>query len=1060
MCVLSCLSMTATQFTQEEARQVAQQFLKQKGDKVSTTKATKVVPIKKVKRTTASNNDSKTMVYAVNMGKNEGFVLVAGNGHRNDVIGYSDHGALDAQKMPSNMLSWLESYMACAGDDVNAASTPRSTPSGIPTKTPIQPLLTSKWGQDAPYNGQTPIIDNEHCPTGCTITAMAQVMNYHKWPKAATKAIPAYTPTNSEGTSYPSLPALEPTTFNWENIYPSYEDGEDGSEVARLHKYLGTASCTNYGIGGSSATGYKALLGLIKYFDYDASGHAVWRSERSYNEWVDMLYAELQAKRPVMFSGTSIDAAHSFVVDGYDEDDYFHVNWGWDGTSDGYYRVILMDPKEQGTGGSPNNEAYISGQVAFFDVKPNSGGVGTPPRLTVLTNCLLTDPNGTGDFTTPGTESSSSYYENNGYIVYPQMNSHNFNIESGEYELGCRLIKDDGSVAMDYTWDQSANFPANSGFNGHAKLIYIDPVPNPELTDGNYKMFFTSRLKGSDTWQIDKGSESHYTIINLNHAARKLTARAVSLDPKLTIKEVNLEPETPIVNKPCVMTFKVQNTGTGTFNGTLEMFNLDVSASFSFMTCDIEPGETKDINMRVIPKKVGTTNYEILKDNVEKIYTGSFTVAESPAANSNCDLTITHQVTNAQGTEIAAPKAKIDLTITNNSDQNYYGGIFIYCIKYTGNNSELTHAMYPETIPAHQTVVLHRESPELTGGERYRFSIRYIKNGREIEQDISDVYYTTVPYYISYDAEGKESFKRWTANLQPDATECAIDLTSSPEVTSVNTSANPNLIIYAADDSPLTGNNIVKKEHAENVKLSDQYPYFIQYPFTANHISYTRTPERYYDAVNNKGWTTLVLPFAATSCHATIDGVVKPLNWHTSSVNGDILLATYQYENGSEMIFGFPESTLKSFTPYILGVPLTLNRGSSLMNVPITFSADNEDLNIDNAAITGRNYKMKGTLKPIKDEEDIYVLNADGSAFVLGTHSVNPFDSYFVPISSLTPADMLTISLYFDTPTSIGEITDQQQTDLQGPYYNLNGQRVSTPSRGIYIVNGKKVVIK
>lgn len=1059
LCVLSCLSMTAAQFTQEQAKQVALQFSKQKVSKVSTPMVTKVVPIKEVKSSAASNNDSKTLVYAVNMGKDEGFVLVAGNGYSNDVIGYSDHGVLDTQNMPSNMRSWLESYMACAGDDVNAVSAPRSTPPGTSTKTAIKPLLTSKWGQGQPYNGGTPIIDDEHCPTGCTITAMAQVMNYHKWPKAATQAIPAYTPDNSGGTSYPSLPALEPTTFNWENIYPSYEDGEDGTEVARLLKYLGTASCTNYGSAGSSATGYKALLGMIKYFDYDAGGHAVWRSERSYNEWVDMLYAELQAQRPVMFSGTSIDAAHSFVVDGYDEDDYFHVNWGWDGTSDGYYRVILMDPKEQGTGGSPNNEAYISGQVAFFDVKPNSGGV-SHPRITVLTNHLLTDPNGTGSYTTPGTESISPYYENSGYMVYPQMNSHNYNIENGVFELGCRLIKDDGSVTIDYPWDQSANFPANSGFVGHAKIIYIDPIANPQLTDGNYKMYFTSRMKGSDTWQIDKDSENHYMIINLNHAAGKLTTTAVSLDSKLTIKAVKLEPETPIVNVPCIMTFTVQNTGTGTFQGTLEMFNLDASKPLSFMTCDIEPGETKDINMRVIPKNVGTTNYEILKDNVDNIYTGSFTVAESAAASSNCDLTITHQVTNAQGTEIAAPKAKIDLTITNNSDQNYYGGIFIYCIKYTGNNSESTHNVYVETIPAHQTVVLHRESPGLTGGERYRFSTRYIKNGREIEQDIPDVYYTTVPYYISYDAEGKEDFKRWAANLQPDATECAIDLTSSPEVTSVNTSANPNLIIYASDDSPLTGDNIVKKEQAENVKLSDQYPYYIPFPFTAVHISYTRTPERYCDAVVNKGWTTLVLPFAATNCHATIDGVVKPLSWCTNDADGDLLLATYQYENGSEMIFGFPESTLKSFTPYILGVPSTLNRGSSLMNVPITFSADNEGLNIDNTAITGRNYKMKGTFKPIKDEKDIYVLNADGSAFVLGTHSVNPFNSYFVPISSQTPADRLTINLYIDIPTSISEIVESKSNELQGPYYNLNGQRVSRPSKGIYIVNGKKVIIK
>ena len=1058
MCLLTCLAMTAAQFTQEQAKQAAEQFLKQKVSKVSTIKATKVVPIKQAK-SSATNNESKIMAYAVNMGKNDGFVLVVGSDHSNDIIGYCDHGSIDAQNMPSNMRSWLESYMASANEDVNAASTPRSSPPRIPTKTPIQPLLTSKWGQSEPYNGQTPIIDDMHCYTGCTITAMAQVMYYHKWPKTATQAIPAYTPNNSGGTSYPSLPALEPTTFNWDNIYPSYEYGEDGTEVARLFKYIGTASCADYGTSATSATGYKALAAAIKYFDYDASAHAVWRRERSYNEWVDMLYAELKANRPVMFSGTSVDGAHSYVVDGYDENDFFHVNWGWDGTSDGYYKVILMDPKEQGIGGSTNNEAYIADQVGFFGVKPNSGGDNYSPSLTVLKNYLYTDANGTGDYTTPGMVSVSPYYNGYGYLVTPAFDSHNFNIDAAEFELGSRLIKDDGSVVVDFIWSQSANFAPNMGFIDHSRPIYLNPIADTYLTDGNYKMYFTSKLKTSDTWQINKESENHYTIINLDHAAGKLTATAVSLEPELVIKEVKFNPETPVVNKPCVMTLKVENTGTGTFHGDLGMFNQDLSGALSYMTCDIEPGETIDLNMRIVPKKTGTINYEIKKNRVIPIYTGTMTVAEN-VETSNCDLTITHQVVNAEGTEIAAPKAMLALTVTNNSDNNYSGAIYIYCFKYTGDEGNMVSTSYVETIPAHQTVVLHRESPELTGGDSYRFSTMYIKNGQEIEQDIPETYYTTVPYYISYDAYAKESTKRWSATLQPDATECAIDLTVAPEVTSVNTSANPNLIIFVSDDSPLTGDNIVKKEQAENVKLSDQYPYYIPFPFKANHISYTRTPERYYDVEGNKGLTTLVLPFAATSCHATLDGVVKPLNWYTNSADGDIMLATYQYENGSDMIFGLPETTLKSFIPYILGVPSTLNRGSSLANAPITFSADNVELNIGNPAITGRNYMMKGTFSPIKDEEDIYVLNADGSAFVYGTHSVNPFNAYFERISSQTPADMLTISLYIDTPTSISEIIDQQQKDLQGPYYNLNGQRVSRPSKGIYIVNGKKVIIK
>ena len=92
---------------------------------------------------------------------------------------------------------------------------------------------------------------------------------------------------------------------------------------------------------------------------------------------------------------------------------------------------------------------------------------------------------------------------------------------------------------------------------------------------------------------------------------------------------------------------------------------------------------------------------------------------------------------------------------------------------------------------------------------------------------------------------------------------------------------------------------------------------------------------------------------------------------------------------------------------------------SSAQHVPITFSADNVEVVAAKSPVTGRDYKMMGTLSPIKDKENIYVLNTDGSNFVLGTHSVNPFHAYFVPIGAQTPASNLTINMYVDIPTSI-----------------------------------------
>lgn len=206
--------MTAAQFSQEQAKHAAEQFVEQKVGKIASISEIKALPFVHT-WSFADNNDCEVMAYAVNLGNNDGFVLVVGNDESNDILGYCDHGTFDEQQMPPNMRSWLENYMACAAavKDVNTARSLRSAP-GVPTKTPIAPLLKCQWNQDAPYNDQCPVIDGQHCATGCTNTAMAQVMFYHKWPAGTTATIPSYIPDNSGWcctASRPSLLKAKPT---------------------------------------------------------------------------------------------------------------------------------------------------------------------------------------------------------------------------------------------------------------------------------------------------------------------------------------------------------------------------------------------------------------------------------------------------------------------------------------------------------------------------------------------------------------------------------------------------------------------------------------------------------------------------------------------------------------------------------------------------------------------------------------------------------------------------------------------------------------------------------
>ncbi len=1046
MCALTSLVMVASPISRERARQAAERFVAQRNAE-SITPATAI----KVALPDAVDADAQVAVYAVNLGNNEGFVLVGGNDLTDEIIGYCDHGTFDAQLMPANMRAWLESYVAStsATGNGNVARTKRA-PGRFAVKTPIAPMLDCKWNQDAPYNDRCPLVGKEHAATGCTITAMAQVMYYHKWPQQVSTPIPGYTPDNSQGTNYPTLEALEATTFNWDKIYPTYNFGEDGTEVARLFIYLGTATQANYATE-TAVTVHSALEAMVKYFRYDASAKTEWRRQHSYDEWIDMLYAELQANRPVLFSGTATAAGHTFVVDGYDEEDFFHVNWGWGGMSDGYYKVVLMDPKEQGA--ETSSDSFSFDQIALFGVRPDEG-LSNTPRLTVLKNQLLCADE-SGEYNKRSNESRSPYYEN-GYIVFPVMNSYNFNSITAEFDLGSRLVKNDGSVTRDFKWDPS-NFKPDDGFDDHSKPIYLNPETDRALTDGDYKLYFTSKLKTADEWQLDEGSEDHYVTIHLDHAKRELTAVSVSNDPKLTLKHIQFTPATPIVNKPCEVTITVHNEGTGAYHGNLGLsYDKDGSSEWlNALGCDVKPGETATIKLSYTPKTAGVLKYNVSAN--DQLYNGSVTIVESEATD-DCDLTITHKVTNAEGTEIPSSRAKLDVTVTNNSDKTYEGDIYVNCIKWIGENSDTETSQKKETIPPHTTVVLHRESPELIGALEYSFYTMYMKGEQEIEQDHGTTHYSVASYYTAYDAQGNATDHRLTSTLQPDATVCAVKLTNSAPVTSLNTSANPNMIIITESYSKLTGDNIIKGKQAENIKLTDGLPFYCPINFNAHHISYTRTAEATFDLKGMKGWSTIVLPFAATSCQATIDGVATPLKWYTDHNKGDIMLATYQYENDNTMEYGLPESSLMPCHPYLLGVPANTSSGKSLTNAPITFSADEVEVATAKAIITGRDYKMVGTFTGLSSSENIYVLDSEGAAFVPGAQSVSPFRAYFMPIGTPTPASKLSISLSTDTHSGINDIIDEQPACAPSVYYNLNGQRVTRPGKGIYIVDGKKVV--
>ncbi|MBP5712790.1 MAG: C10 family peptidase, partial [Prevotella sp.] len=561
--------MTAAPVTAEQAKQAAIKFLNHKS---SNRRAAKALNLQRPILNAVSINE-RPMVYAFNVGDNDGFVLVSGSDLTDEVIGYSDHGTFDEQEMPDTMRSWLESYAKAVRQmEVNGKALNKTTKR--PVKSPIAPMLTSKWNQNTPYNILCPVLPNgKRCATGCTNTAFAQIMYYHKWPKEATKAIPEYN-INSKDTNYPIMPALEPTTFDWDKMSPTYDDnnennvGKDTMEIAKLMLYVGCANMSYYG-EQTSATGFDAIDGLKKYFGYDSNAQIVWRSMCNYEQWVDMLYAELVNNRPVPFSGDCKDNGHSFIIDGYDEEDYFHVNWGWGGMSDGYFKVSLLDPKEQGTGGSANNEAYSMRQVAFIGVQPPKGqGTVQPNTLTVEKAEVYYAPKGDNSYDALGQESSSPYFQK-GYFIAPSILVYNNNSKNRKYDMGVRLIKYDQTYSKDYFWDTTDEIGVNLSYiTPFSYNIYLDPNKDPYLTSGDYTMYFICRKQPSEEWLGLINWEKHYIKIHIDNDKAIMTSKVISDYPILDIPSIDFD-TTPTAGNPTEVKFTLQNLGTAAYHGDI-----------------------------------------------------------------------------------------------------------------------------------------------------------------------------------------------------------------------------------------------------------------------------------------------------------------------------------------------------------------------------------------------------------------------------------------------------------------------------------------------------------
>ncbi|MBO5612945.1 MAG: BspA family leucine-rich repeat surface protein [Prevotella sp.] len=337
----------ASPITETEAQQKASDFM---SDRKSNGKIlqSKAIIADTPKFITAESCDA---FYVFNNETSGGYVIVSADDRMPAVLGYSYTGTFKSDEIPENMRAWLNGYVEeyefmLEHDDATAVSTTSVTGEKI------YPLLTTKWNQSYPYNAKCPTIDGSHAPTGCVATAMAQIMYYHQWPKQTTKTIPSYT----TYTNKIIVPSIGVTAIDWDNMFLTYSDDRysDGSNVmysaeqveaiSTLFNLCGTSIEMDYEAGGSGASTIAAKEALVNYFGYESSSISYkQRSSYSLSNWNQIIYDEIKENRPVMYSGNDQFGGHAFIIDGYDKDDYFHVNWGWSGNDDNYFLLNSLN---------------------------------------------------------------------------------------------------------------------------------------------------------------------------------------------------------------------------------------------------------------------------------------------------------------------------------------------------------------------------------------------------------------------------------------------------------------------------------------------------------------------------------------------------------------------------------------------------------------------------------------------------------------------------------------------------------------------------------------------
>ena len=453
-----------------------------------------------------SKSADKTCFYVFNAGEDDGFVIIGGDEAAREILGYCDHGSFDYETAPANFKWWLGQYTEQIAHAEKAGVTGARRAKAETNRPNIANLIPSKWNQFAPYNNlvvsETKRQLGNNAPefvTGCVATAMAQIMYKYKYPS---RGIGSHTYHPAKYSNLTFSANFEETDYDWSHMtdtYSSNSTGVSADAVATLMFHAGVSIDMNYDTqrnGGSSASGEYIGNALVNYFGYDKSVRNEFREYYTDEAWENLVYDELAAGRPVLYSGkVENGGGHQFICDGY-EDGLFLINWGWGNLYDGSFPLTgtgALLPEGQGAGGSDG--AYTENQMITLDVMPATSENMERPHIA---HTKISGVNSL--FLTVGSETSDDNiaYDRSANIESCALHSTVYNISclTTNFDYGVKAI---GSKGQIYYSTSKTNQSLDFHYYWQSEELPFDPTDWEEDT---YELHPVCRVAGGsdDDW--------------------------------------------------------------------------------------------------------------------------------------------------------------------------------------------------------------------------------------------------------------------------------------------------------------------------------------------------------------------------------------------------------------------------------------------------------------------------------------------------------------------------------------------------------------------------------